>query len=402
MWSVAGRAGRLRLAEIPRRRTGVTRVVTAAVGGTLAVVVLLFAAAAGAVSGMFGGGGAAGAGPAGLGAVCLPADAGATSPAQADPLGLDAQQWGNAAVIVQVGRSMKVPPYGWVVAVATALQESDLVNLGDLGANNDHDSLGLFQQRPSQGWGTPAQVMDPVYASGKFYAALLDVPDWQQLPVTEAAQRVQKSAYPDAYAKHAARASAIVQALSGTCVPVGGSGWVAPVVAPIVSGYRTPDRPSHDGVDLGAPRGTPIRAAAAGIVVTVTCNATTAGGAPYSCDQDGSLSVSGCGWYVEILHADQVVTRYCHQLRAPMVHVGQTVAAGQIIGVVGASGNVTGPHLHYEVHLGNPATHENADEPDRIHADARSRPRKPEMRRHAESVDGASSSYASAPPVSMK
>jgi murein DD-endopeptidase MepM/ murein hydrolase activator NlpD len=250
-----------------------------------------------------------------------------------------------------------------VVAVATALQESNLVNVGDLGARNDHDSLGLFQQRPSQGWGTPEQVMDPVYAAGKFYEALVAVPGWQDMPVTEAAQRVQKSAYPDAYAKHAARASVIVRTLTGACGLVGGSGWVAPVQAPIVSGFRTHDRPGHDGVDLAAARGTPIRAASAGVVVTVTCNASTSDGQPYSCDRDGSPSIAGCGWYVEILHADRIVTRYCHQLRAPLVRVGQSVMAGQVIGVVGTSGNSSGPHLHFEVHDDYPANSDNAISP---------------------------------------
>ena len=81
----------------------------------------------------------------------------------------DAEQTGYAVTIIGVGMGKQVPARGWVIALATAMQESGLRNLGDLGAGNDHDSLGLFQQRPSQGWGTPAQVMDPVYATGKFY-----------------------------------------------------------------------------------------------------------------------------------------------------------------------------------------------------------------------------------------
>src|SRR4029453_12564171 len=94
------------------------------------------------------------------------------------------EQMHNAAIIIAVGQRMKVPPRGWVIAIATAIQESSLRNLGDLGARNDHDSLGLFQQRPSTGWGTPAQIMDPQYSSTKFYEKLLQVPDWQTLPLT--------------------------------------------------------------------------------------------------------------------------------------------------------------------------------------------------------------------------
>jgi cell wall-associated NlpC family hydrolase len=85
-----------------------------------------------------------------------------------------------------------------VIAIATALQESTLRNLENA---VDHDSLGLFQQRPSQGWGTREQILDPVYASNSFYNRLVRVPNWQTRPLTEAAQAVQRSAYPNAYAK---------------------------------------------------------------------------------------------------------------------------------------------------------------------------------------------------------
>jgi hypothetical protein len=114
------------------------------------------------------------------------------------------EQIRNAAIIINVGSELKLPPRAWVIAVATAMQESRLSNLGHLGARNDHDSLGLFQQRPSAGWGTPAQVQDPVYASRKFYEKLQTVQGWEKMPLTRAAQRVQRSAYPNAYAKHEA------------------------------------------------------------------------------------------------------------------------------------------------------------------------------------------------------
>lgn len=125
-------------------------------------------------------------------------------------------------------------------------------------------------------------------------------------------------------------------------------GWVAPVRAPIVSGFRTAERPGHNGVDLGAARGTPIHVASSGTVVVVRCNVVPAS---HGCDQDGSPSTPGCGWYVDVLHAGQVVTRYCHMLTRPMVAEGQQVLAGQVIGVVGSSGHSSGPHLHFEVHV---------------------------------------------------
>jgi peptidoglycan DL-endopeptidase CwlO len=133
---------------------------------------------------------------------------------------LDAEQTANAAAIVAVGKARKVPQYGWVIALATALQESGLRNL----TYGDRDSLGLFQQRPSSGWGTPAQVRDVRYAATAFYGGkdvppnnpgLLDIPGWQAMPVTVAAQAVQHSAFPDAYADDELTARAAVTAITG-------------------------------------------------------------------------------------------------------------------------------------------------------------------------------------------
>jgi peptidoglycan DL-endopeptidase CwlO len=125
---------------------------------------------------------------------------------------LDAAQTANASTIVQVGHQMAIPARGWVIAVATAMQESDLRNQTTA---TDHDSLGLFQQRPSQGWGTPAQLTDPVYAATKFYEHLTKVVGWQNRPLTEVAQAVQRSAFPNAYARHEAAATAVVKSLTG-------------------------------------------------------------------------------------------------------------------------------------------------------------------------------------------
>ncbi|MFL6112272.1 MAG: M23 family metallopeptidase [Catenulispora sp.] len=274
----------------------------------------------------------------------------------------------NAAIIIKTGSGMGLPPRAWVIAVATAMQESGLNNLGNLGAHNDHDSLGLFQQRPSTGWGTPKQIMDPVYASTKFYSRLRTIPGWDRMSLTQAAQRVQVSAYPDAYAKHEAVATQIVNLLAhGAARAVGdltsmvclsqvgqiaASGWTIPVQGAMVgSGFRTPDRPTHQGVDLIVGRYTPIHAAASGIVSVVKCDEDQYG--RQTCDVDGSPTKGGCGWMVEILHANNVMTRYCHMVQHPAVHVGQKVVAGQQIGLVGTSGNSSGPHLHFEVHLNN-------------------------------------------------
>ncbi|WP_433495912.1 hypothetical protein ACQP26_13925 [Micromonospora sp. CA-248089] len=138
--------------------------------------------------------------------------------------GLDQRQMDNAKVIVDVGRDMKMPRRALVVALATAMQESNLYNLASdvlpesfdhphQGSGSDHDSVGLFQQRPSSGWGTVAQLMRPAYAARAFYAALREVPGWADMSVTAAAQAVQVSAYPDAYARHEGRATTVVAAL---------------------------------------------------------------------------------------------------------------------------------------------------------------------------------------------
>jgi LysM repeat protein len=138
----------------------------------------------------------------------------------ANTAGLTNEMRANAATIVAVGRSLGVPDRGLVIALAAAMQESGLRNLD----HGDRDSVGVFQQRPSQGWGTPAQLMDVSYAAKLFFggrsnpnrgttAGLLDVPNWQGMSVTQAAQTVQWSAYPDAYAQWEKPASAWLASL---------------------------------------------------------------------------------------------------------------------------------------------------------------------------------------------
>jgi hypothetical protein len=117
----------------------------------------------------------------------------------------------NAATISAVGTSRGMPERAVTIALATALQESGLRNIH----HGDRDSLGLFQQRPSEGWGTQAQIMDPVYAAGRFYEHLDKIPGYSRLPLTVAAQRVQRSGYPQAYAKHEPDATLLAAALTG-------------------------------------------------------------------------------------------------------------------------------------------------------------------------------------------
>lgn len=117
----------------------------------------------------------------------------------------------NAALIANIAVTRGLPDHAATVAIATAMQESRLTNL-DYG---DLDSLGLFQQRPSQGWGTAEQVSDMTYATNIFYDHLLQVPDWETIPVEDAAQEVQRSGYPDLYATWDAMAHAWAAGLTG-------------------------------------------------------------------------------------------------------------------------------------------------------------------------------------------
>lgn len=117
----------------------------------------------------------------------------------------------NAALIANIAVTRGLPDHAATVAIATAMQESRLTNL-DYG---DLDSLGLFQQRPSQGWGTAEQVSDMTYATNIFYDHLLQVPDWETIPVEDAAQEVQRSGYPELYATWDAMARAWASGLTG-------------------------------------------------------------------------------------------------------------------------------------------------------------------------------------------
>lgn len=121
------------------------------------------------------------------------------------------EQARNAAIISAVGMSRGLPARAVTIALATAYQESGIRNL-DYGHS---DSIGLFQQRPSQGWGTVKQIMDPYYSAGKFYSALVRVKNWRTGDVNDVAQAVQRSGHPDAYRKHVTKARALAAALTG-------------------------------------------------------------------------------------------------------------------------------------------------------------------------------------------
>ncbi len=136
--------------------------------------------------------------------------------APAGTYGLTLDQAANATTIAAVGARMGLPDHAVTVALAAALQESELHDL----SGGDRDSSGLFQQRPSQGWGTPAQIQTPRFAAQSFYTHLAKVTGWETMSVTDAAQAVQRSAAPSAYADWEAEARVIASVLTGE-VPAG-------------------------------------------------------------------------------------------------------------------------------------------------------------------------------------
>lgn len=283
----------------------------------------------------------------------------------------------HAATIITVGSQISgVERAGVRIALMAALTESTLRMLSNTGAYpdsgnypndgdaSDHDSLGLFQMRPAAGWGTVAQLMDPVYQAKAFYGGpggpnfptprgLLDIPGWQQLDPGEAAQAIEVSAYPDRYQEYQPVADTIITAL--TTPPTGGGQAVAGdvpetsrVVVPVPEGSYSitstfgpridpvTGEPGdfHWGTDFGAADGTPILAVADGIV-------RLAG------------NIGGWGNLIVIEHTvggRKVASLYAHMWDHGIhVTAGQRVVAGQHVGDVGSSGKSTGPHLHLEI-----------------------------------------------------
>jgi hypothetical protein len=150
------------------------------------------------------------------------------APVKVTPVaGLDQTQMDNAVAIVKAGKALGISERGQIVAISTAMQESKLYNLASYvvpeslkyahqGTGADYDSVGLFQQRYTTGWGTVAQIMNPTQSATSFYQHLKQVDGWQTMPITVAAQTVQGSAFPDAYAQWQAPATTVVQHVNAT------------------------------------------------------------------------------------------------------------------------------------------------------------------------------------------
>ena len=285
-------------------------------------------------------------------AACGPSIAGVVGE---DP-DLDDEQMQVAQQIVAAVRAFPgtaEKPHAAVIALATARQESGIRNL-DYG---DRDSLGAFQQRPSQGWGTPEQVLNVPHATTTFLEHLVLIPGWETRPVTDVAADVQRPAeeYRGLYEQWVPLATRLTEQLwpqAASLMPTTPSTCAQPttnvggVVYPAPPAFIGTDNRNwggsgshwsswHTGTDFSVPCGTPVLAATAGTVEIET-------------DQAWSGT-----WLVKVVTGpDSVATWYAHMQELD-VSPGQHVGAGQQLGEVGARGNATGCHLHFEVHLRN-------------------------------------------------
>ena len=247
---------------------------------------------------------------------------------------LTAIQLQHASTINAVGLARGVPDQARVIALAAAWQESSLRNRPD----GDRDSVGLFQQRPSEGWGTVEQILDPVYASGKFYDALLKVPGWQDMSLAQAAQAVQYSGYPDAYAKWEPQATTLARGLGGSVTVELGcrDGADAPTA-------RAPDRAAVPGSEQASAGLSTVLSAAQAELGGISVVAVSDGGrratvrvaAPGLDDETAARALAA--WAVS--HGTEMnVTTVGVQDRTWADHAwdsGQTVPAGEVEITVG-------------------------------------------------------------------
>lgn len=261
----------------------------------------------------------------------------------------NATQLHNAATIARVGKQMKMSARDIEIGIMTAITESGLINIH----GGDRDSQGLFQQRPSMGWGTVAQVTNPEYAAHKFFSVLKGVSDRANMSPWMAAQSVQRSAYPDGsnYRQYWDEAEAIFKAMgkaqgstaTGVYVP-GKGGRHRPINKPVTRGLHDVDT-GFPAVDFATPIGTPVYAVADGTVIR--SEAITGGGSP----GNGTRAPNGQAYtsYGEViyLHTNGGPTVLYAHLSKRGVNKGSHVRGGSIIGRSGNTGNSTGPHLHF-------------------------------------------------------
>lgn len=275
------------------------------------------------------------------GAIAAAPESSTTSICKADPRGrpantenLSSAQLGTAQIIAQVGVNMRVPMPGETIAIATALQESDLQNLN----YGDRDSLGLFQQRPSQGWGTPAEIMNPSYAARQFYTQLLQVPGWRSMSTTAAAQAVQRSAFPEAYEKWSGEAATLAAEFTGnlSCTTAN-------------SGDSTAEAAAVNAADYHIPVGTPAP------IVEVITFALTQLGKPYQWGAAGPGAYD-CSGLVQAAYARIGVqlprTTYDQVNVGSPIYSTDELQPGDLLFIPGSNGTPQAPG-HVGMYLGD-------------------------------------------------
>lgn len=283
---------------------------------------------------------------------CGPAGAGVTVDGTTLPAGSVAgysgKQLENAAYIMNAAQALGLDVKAQTIGVMTAMGESTLTVV-DHGDAAGPDSRGLFQQRANGAWGSYEDRMNPTISATNFFKALMRVEGWASLAPTIAAHRVQRNSDPYYYTRFWNPAITVVEALAGTAVSglaegtgdlvctattpsaVSASGWTQPTSGPITSHFGLRGGAMHNGTDIAPSCGTPIYAVNAGTVVRAGPS-------------------SGYGNLITIDHDGGVVTRYAHMFdNGVLVRVGQQVAAGEQIGLVGNNGKSSGCHLHFEV-----------------------------------------------------
>jgi murein DD-endopeptidase MepM/ murein hydrolase activator NlpD len=287
-------------------------------------------------------------------AACVPT--GASANGIGDTL-LDTEQMQIAQQIVVAVRAFPATadqPHAAVIALATARQESGLRNL----PYGDRDSLGVFQQRPSQGWGPSQQVMNVAHATTTFLQHLIRIPGWQTHRVTDVAADIQHPAqeYRGLYQQWVPLATSLTERLWPQAVPLSvtagarcgqtGGSPAGAVVYPVPPAFIGTDQHNwggtgshwsrwHTGTDFSVPCGTPVLAATSGAV-----------------ESDTSQSWAGT-WLIKVITGPRSVATWYAHMQQLDVHDGQKVVAGKQLGQAGDRGNTTGCHLHFEVHLHN-------------------------------------------------
>lgn len=293
-------------------------------------------------------------------AACTTTGDGSGGPDAADPGGspltvadLKPVQVGNARLIYTVGVQRQLPVRAAIIAIATSLQEAKLFNAETA---TDHDSLGLFQQRPSQGWGTPAQILDPVHASNAFYDHLANIAGWQNMSVTEAAQAVQRSAYPDAYAKWETLATQLV-AQFATEQPAD------PTSATGDAGCGDDGDGQPTGADVDLPNGVTLPAGTPTTVVTAIAWALSQRGTPYHFGGDCTNPHAGvpaheCDCSSLMQQAYRAAGIGLPRTTLDQAHVGAAVtsltalAPGDLVFIPGSDGTRAVPR-HVGMYIGN-------------------------------------------------